>query len=104
MSEDIDVFVGTDDPYSDRGDPGAASKALKAHVMTEIVRVLRKRSLTTVQAAEIAGIGRSQISRIKNGRISRISLDCLVDVLDALTRERRVVLTIGYRAEKAAAG
>ena len=96
MIEADEMVIGTSNPYEDRRDPAAASKALKAEVMTEILKALRERELTTVEAAELAGVGRSQISRIKNGRIAQISLDKLVNVLDALTRDQRVILNIGY--------
>ena len=99
MSNPDDIVIGTGNPYEDRRDPAAASKALKAEVMTEILKALRESGMTTIQAAERAGVGRSQISRIKNGRIAQISLDTLVNVLDALTRDRRVVFQIAYRAE-----
>lgn len=97
MDEDFELVRGSDDPYVDRNDPAAASKALKAHIMTEIIRVMRERDLTTVQAAEISGVGRSQVSRIKNGRLGNISLDTLVNVLDGLTKGRGVMLRIDYR-------
>lgn len=101
MNEDFEVVRGSSDPYADRNDPAAASKALKARVMTEIVKVLRERELTAVQAAEITRVGRSQISRIKNGRLGNISLDTLVNVLDGLTKGRGVMLRIDYRHEAA---
>lgn len=97
MDERLEIVRGSDDPYADRDDPSAASKALKANVMTEIVKVMRERDLTSVQAAEVSGVGRSQISRIKNGRLGNISLDTLVNVLDGLTKGRGVVLRIDYR-------
>lgn len=97
MSDEFELVRGTDDPFMDRADPAAASKALKARIMTEIVGVLRERNLTAVQTAELTGVGRSQISRIKNGRLANISLDTLVNVLDGLTKERGVMLRIDYR-------
>lgn len=103
MDDDFELVRGSDDPYADRGDPAAASKALKARVMTEIVKVMRERDLTAVQASEISGVGRSQISRIKNGRLGNISLDTLVNVLDGLTKGRGVMLRIDYRHEGNAA-
>lgn len=102
MDEGFELVRGSDDPYADRKDPAAASKALKACVMTEIIKVMRERELTAVQAAEISGAGRSQISRIKNGRLSSISLDTLVNVLDGLAADRGVMLRIDYRNDAGA--
>lgn len=97
MSEDkFELIRGSSDPFADRDDPMAASKAAKARLATEVIRVLRERELTTVDAAELAHIGRSQISRIKNGRLANISLDTLVNVLDAISKENHVVLRVDY--------
>lgn len=83
--DDFDFVRGSANPFEDRGDPAAASKALKAEIMAAILRILRERDMSPTHAGEIAGISRSQMSRIKNGRISSISLDVLVNVLDALS-------------------
>ena len=96
MTEELETVRGTSDPFADRDDPMAASKAAKARLATEIIRVLRERDLSTVEAAELAHIGRSQISRIKNARLANISLDTLVNVLDALSKENHVVLRVDY--------
>ncbi len=89
--DDLELVRGTDNPFADRQDPAAASKALKAEILTAILGILRERDLGATRAGEIAGISRSQMSRIRNGRISSISLDVLVNVLDALSGHRAVV-------------
>ncbi len=100
MTEVIELVHGSDNPYADRGDPDAAAKMLKVSVMVEIIRLLDQHDLTAVQAAEMTGIGRSQISRIRNARISGMSIEVLIRTLEALTRvvtaERRVTFHIGY--------
>jgi len=103
MNEELEFTRGSADPFADREDPAAASKALKAKVMTEIVKTMRTRNLTVMEAVELIGIGRSQVSRIKNGRLGNISLDTLVNVLDSLTKERGMMLRIDYRDDAALA-
>ena len=106
MNKDVELVRGTGNPFADTDDRAAVSQTLKAMVMTEILRILRERNLTAVDAAEMTGVGRSQISRIRNGRISGISTDTLVNVLDALTRavtpEKRLAINIRIEERDAA--
>jgi hypothetical protein len=51
MTEKLEIVRGSDNPFEDIGLPEPDTKLLKA----EIIRILRERNMTGVQAAEATG-------------------------------------------------
>ncbi|MEZ5839468.1 MAG: hypothetical protein R3D02_03225 [Hyphomicrobiales bacterium] len=79
--DDFDFVRGSANPFEDRGDPAAASKALKGRDRSRNPAHPSRARHEPNTCRQIAGISRSQMSRIKNVQISSISLDVLVNVL-----------------------
>lgn len=92
MTEKLEIIRGSDNPFEDVGLPEPDTKLLKADLAAEIIRILRERNMTGVQAAEATGFQESDISRIRNADLGRFTIDRLVTILNRL--DHKVRLTV----------
>jgi predicted XRE-type DNA-binding protein len=64
----------------------------RAGLMREIAAIVEAEGWTQVQAAERCGISQPRVNDLLRGRISRFSLDALVDIAAALGQRVHVEL------------
>lgn len=62
----------------------AASLKLRADLMEQIATLIEKRGWTQAQAAKQCGVSQPRMNDLLRGKISKFSLDALVDVATAL--------------------
>jgi predicted XRE-type DNA-binding protein len=62
----------------------AASLRIRAELMEQIAVLVEKKGWTQAQAAKQCGISQPRMNDLLRGRISRFSLDALVDAATAL--------------------
>lgn len=62
----------------------AASPELRANLMEQIATMVEKKGWTQAAAAKHCGIGQPRMNELLRGKISKFSLDALVDVATAL--------------------
>lgn len=62
----------------------AANMRLRSELMDSIAAVIESRSLTQAEAASQCGISQPRINDLLRGRISRFSLDALVNIAASL--------------------
>jgi predicted XRE-type DNA-binding protein len=93
MSETLEVVRGSGNVFADFGDADADAKQLKAQMAAEIIATLDKQGLTARAGATRAGVDPADIQRIRNGDLSRFTLDRLIRVAYRLGRrvEMKVV-------------
>lgn len=73
------------------GSPGeAANLRLRAELMRKIAVIVAKKGWTQAEAARRCGISQPRMNDLLRGRISRFSLDALVNVAAALGCRVRV--------------
>jgi predicted XRE-type DNA-binding protein len=73
--------------------PGeAASLRAKADLMRQIVALVNKQKWTQTQAAKQCGITQPRMNDMLRGRISRFSLDALVNIAAALGQHVHIEL------------
>ena len=72
----------------------AASLRLRAEVANAIIEETRRRKLTQARAAAICGVTQPRINDLLRGRVSRFSLDALVNIATALGRRVHVELEV----------
>jgi predicted XRE-type DNA-binding protein len=70
----------------------AVNLTLRSELMDEIEAVIGKNGWTQAEAAKRCGISQPRINDLLRGRISRFSLDALVNIASALGRKVRVSL------------
>lgn len=86
-----DIYSSVWDAIADT--PGqAANLRTRAELMRQIAGFLRKQHWTQVEAAQRSGVTQPRINDLLRGRVSRFSLDALVNIAAALGCRVRVDL------------
>lgn len=73
----------SDNVFLDLGFPAeeAENLRLRADLMIQLTKLIQKRGLTQAQAARLMGVTQPRISDLNRGKISRFSIDSLVEML-----------------------
>lgn len=88
---------GNENLFRSFGMPSAAARNLqiRSSLMIELTKFIQRRGMTQVQAADYFGVSQPYISDLMNGRIERISVDKLVNLLDRAGRS--VTIKVGRK-------
>ncbi len=70
----------------------AANLKLRSELMDQIEALIRKNGWTQAEAARRCGVSQPRINDLLRGRISRFSLDALVNIAASLGRRIKVQL------------
>jgi predicted XRE-type DNA-binding protein len=70
----------------------AANLSLRSDLMMKIEAIVKEGGWTQAEAAKRCGVTQPRINDLLRGRISRFSLDALVNIASALGRKVRVSL------------
>jgi predicted XRE-type DNA-binding protein len=70
----------------------AANLTLRSDLMRKIETIVKKNNWTQAEAAKRCGVTQPRINDLLRGRISRFSIDALVNIASALGRKVRVSL------------
>jgi predicted XRE-type DNA-binding protein len=70
----------------------AANLTLRSELMDEIEAIIKRNGWTQKEAAKRCGVTQPRINDLLRGRISRFSIDALVNIAAALGRKVRVSL------------
>ncbi len=86
----VRVRDGTGNVFADLGFPNPEREQLKAHLMLQIYRLIRKRNLTQTQAGEILGIKQPHVSALMRGQSGAFSVERLMEFLTALGQDIQI--------------
>jgi predicted XRE-type DNA-binding protein len=78
--------------FADLGYPNPEAALAKSRLTRVIADILKQRSLTQTQAAELLGIDQPKISRLIRGQFREFSLERLIQLLGALDRQVDIVV------------
>jgi predicted XRE-type DNA-binding protein len=87
-----DYIESSGNVFADLGRADADKMLIKAELAQKIGGILQKRRLTQAQAAEILGVDQPNVSALLCGRLSRFSIDKLMQFLLLLGKD--VAITI----------
>jgi predicted XRE-type DNA-binding protein len=87
----VEEFASVWDALADTPEE-AANLRLRAELMRQIAAVVTKKGWTQAEAAERCGVTQPRMNDLLRGRISRFSLDALVQLAAALGR--KVTVTV----------
>ncbi|HKG77597.1 MAG TPA: helix-turn-helix transcriptional regulator [Beijerinckiaceae bacterium] len=93
MSDKYEAFAverGSGNVFADLGLPDAQTLQLKARIAAEIIKVLDKRRLGLKEAAELTGVDASDFSRVRRGKLTRLSVDRLLRMAERLGRRAKI--------------
>lgn len=68
----------------------AANLRARADLMRQIAAIIKKNGLTQTESASRCGITQPRMNDLLRGRVSRFSLDALVNIATALGRRVRI--------------
>ncbi len=86
----IAVHVSTGNVFADLGFANPERETLKAQLMLQIYRLIKKRGITQAQAGEILGIRQPHVSALMRGQSGAFSIERLMDFLTALGQDVRI--------------
>jgi predicted XRE-type DNA-binding protein len=87
----IDKFQSVWDAVADTPEE-AANLRLRSELMDQIEAMIKEKGWTQVEAARRCGLTQPRINDLLRGRISRFSLDALVNIASALGRKVNIQL------------
>jgi hypothetical protein len=100
--DDFEIVRGSDNVFRDLGLPNADIEQAKADLTAAIVRAQRERGLTNAAAAaKIAGVDVGDISRIRNCKLDRFSVERLSAIARSLDPQVHLVVARGPQAKLA---
>jgi predicted XRE-type DNA-binding protein len=70
----------------------AANLSMRSDLMIQITQIIKKKGWTQAEAAKRCGVSQPRINDLLRGRISRFSVDALVNIAAALGRKVKVQL------------
>lgn len=82
MTDAVETVRGTDNSFRDVGLPEPDTKLMKADLAAGIIRALRDRNMSGVQAAVLTGVQEADISRIRNAELDGFTIDRLIAIVD----------------------
>jgi predicted XRE-type DNA-binding protein len=85
------VFANVWDAIAD-SPAEAANLEVRYQLMERISGIVKQSGWTQAEAAERCGVSQPRMNDLLRGRISRFSLDALVNIASALGRRVRVIL------------
>jgi predicted XRE-type DNA-binding protein len=86
--------------FADLGLPNADELLLKAHIVTEISRLMKLKKLTQAKAAALCNIAQPDLSNLLNGKFRGFSIERLMMMLTAFGRDVEVVVRPAAKAKK----
>ena len=78
--------------FADIGRADAAEAHARSQLMLHITTILRERSLTQVQAAEVLKTTQPVVSDLMNAKLSKFSIERLFSFLEALGHDVEIVV------------
>lgn len=87
----VKTFANVWDAIADTPEE-AANLSLRSELMDEIEAIIKQSGWTQKEAAKRCGVTQPRINDLLRGRISRFSIDALVNIAAALGRKVRVSL------------
>ncbi|MFN2317921.1 MAG: helix-turn-helix domain-containing protein [Gemmatimonadales bacterium] len=83
----------TGNVFRDLGFKNPDAELAKAQLVLEIVRLLRRRSLTQTAAARLLGLPQPKVSQLSNGDVTGFSTDRLIRLLNRLDQDVAITVT-----------
>lgn len=91
-SRRIKIHEGSGNVFADLGLPNAEERLLKASIVTELRKLIEKRSLTQTKAAKVVGISQPDLSRLLRGDFDDYSAERLMKMLTAFEQDIEIIM------------
>jgi predicted XRE-type DNA-binding protein len=81
MDDEFELIRGSGNVYQDFGRPNTGLKQARAIVGAKIIQIMDDRRLYTKDAEQLTGVSHTEFSRLRNAKLSRVTLDRLITIL-----------------------
>ncbi len=95
--EDTEIVRGSGNVFRDLGRPNADLEQARALLAVRIVKALDKNKLTARAAAKLTGVAHTDLSRIRNAKLERFTLDRMITILGKLDQDVEVSIRVAPR-------
>ncbi|HVE44895.1 MAG TPA: helix-turn-helix transcriptional regulator [Gammaproteobacteria bacterium] len=92
MSENIKFVKSSGNVFADMGFQDAKERLVKADLAIRINKIIVKRGLKQQDAANLLDIKQPKISAIANGRLKDFSIEKLIEFLNKLDQDVKIVV------------
>ncbi|GGK30907.1 helix-turn-helix domain-containing protein [Salinarimonas ramus] len=89
-SEDIRPSSGN--VFADLGSADASAHALKARIVTELIRIVEQPGIGDAEAARALGVSRDELDRVFRGQFRQLPVERLLTWLTALGKDVDIVV------------
>lgn len=98
---DLEVMRGSGNVFRDFDRPNADLEQARAILAAKIVSVLDGRDLSARAAEKLTGVSHTDLSRIRNARLDRFTLDRMITILGKLDQHLEVSIDVRPRNHSA---
>lgn len=95
--KEMEIVRGSGNVFRDFGRPNADLEQARAILAARIVKVLDERGLTARAAEKLTGVAHTDLSRIRNAKLERFTLDRMITILRKLDRDIEVSISVAPR-------
>lgn len=93
-TDDLEIVRGSGNVFRDLGRPNADLEQARALLATRIVKALDKNKLTARAAEKLTGVAHTDLSRIRNAKLERFTLDRMITILGKLDQDVEVSVSV----------
>ncbi|MBI3704379.1 MAG: XRE family transcriptional regulator, partial [Rhizobiales bacterium] len=97
MKDDVKLVRGSGNVFRDFGKSNADLEQARAILAAKIIDVLDRRKLTARAAEKLTGVAHTDLSRIRNVKLERFTLDRMITILGKLDRDIEVSIDVKSR-------
>jgi predicted XRE-type DNA-binding protein len=101
--DDFELVHGSGNVFRDFGRPNADLEQARAILAAKIIGVLDRRKLSARAAEKLTGVSHADLSRIRNARLKRFTLDRMITILGKLDEDMEVSIDVRRRGHVDAA-
>jgi predicted XRE-type DNA-binding protein len=94
----MELVRGSGNVFRDFGMPNADLEQARSILAAKIIGVLDQRKLTARAAEKLTGVAHTDLSRIRNAKLERFTLDRMITILGKLDEEMEVSIDVRPRA------
>jgi predicted XRE-type DNA-binding protein len=101
--DDMELVRGSGNVFRDFGRPNADLEQARAILAAKIIDALDGRKLTARAAEKLTGVSHTDLSRIRNAKLDRFTLDRMITILGKLDQDVEVSIDVRRRVPQRAA-
>ena len=88
----VKVTASSCNIFADLGSADPVQEQIKAHLMLQIYRIIKKRKLTQTEAADILGVRQPHVSGLMRGQSGAFSVERLMEFPTALGQDVEITV------------